>query len=269
MYSCDTFVNHLYVNASTKPRRLLCQIRARDIVLDPRLRPSNHDRTLLNVGVKGEPTGDLSRMYMDMKHHFIYYVSRSISALSLSLSLSPVCKITRPWLGYLNKKTPNGRSIAYHSVSRGTVISRVQLPELHTAGSTNRYNNNVFLYYTCLEIATDTYSIMNHCPTILGVDIATSIDRSINQFYSCFSKHRRYISKQFPSAKFIKLVPRSYAMAYLFNKWTFLCAWSSERSNEWNKKKLDYVCVEFFQKVKILNFVERKCDFFLKGLTTS
>ena len=35
------------------------------------------------------------------------------------------------------------------------------------------------------------------------------------------------------------------------------------------KKKSNYVFVEFYQKVKTLNFVERKCDFFLKGLTTS
>ena len=35
------------------------------------------------------------------------------------------------------------------------------------------------------------------------------------------------------------------------------------------KKKSNYVCAEFFQKVKTLNFVVRKCDFFLKGLTTS
>ena len=47
------------------------------------------------------------------------------------------------------------------------------------------------------------------------------------------------------------------------------CAWSSERSNERNKKKSNYVFAEFFQKVKTLNFVERKCDFFLKELTAS
>ena len=34
-------------------------------------------------------------------------------------------------------------------------------------------------------------------------------------------------------------------------------------------KKSNYVFAEFFQKVKTLNFVERKCDFFLKELTTS
>ena len=40
-----------------------------------------------------------------------------------------------------------------------------------------------------------------------------------------------------------------------------ICAWSSEHSNERNKKKIE-LCAEFFQKVKTLNFVERKCDFF-------
>ena len=35
------------------------------------------------------------------------------------------------------------------------------------------------------------------------------------------------------------------------------------------KKKSNYFCAEFFQKVETLNFVERKCDFFLKGLTNS
>ena len=54
-------------------------------------------------------------------------------------------------------------------------------------------------------------------------------------------------------------------IAHYFN----ICAWSSDRSNERNKKKSNYVFPEFFQKVKKLNFVERKCDFFLKGLTTS
>ena len=32
------------------------------------------------------------------------------------------------------------------------------------------------------------------------------------------------------------------------------------------KKKSNYACVEFFQKVKTLNFVERKCDFFSEGV---
>ena len=32
------------------------------------------------------------------------------------------------------------------------------------------------------------------------------------------------------------------------------------------KKKSNYVCAEFFQKVKTLNFVERKCDFFSEGV---
>ena len=35
------------------------------------------------------------------------------------------------------------------------------------------------------------------------------------------------------------------------------------------KKKSNYVCAEFFQKVKTLNFVEKNVIFFLKGLTTS
>ena len=32
------------------------------------------------------------------------------------------------------------------------------------------------------------------------------------------------------------------------------------------KKKSNYVFAEFFQKVKTLNFVERKCDFFSQGV---
>ena len=35
--------------------------------------------------------------------------------------------------------------------------------------------------------------------------------------------------------------------------------------NELKKKKSNYFCAEFFQKVKALNFIERKYDFFLKG----
>ena len=39
---------------------------------------------------------------------------------------------------------------------------------------------------------------------------------------------------------------------------------------KWTKieKKSKYFCAEFFQKVKAWNFISRKCDFFLKGLTT-
>ena len=52
----------------------------------------------------------------------------------------------------------------------------------------------------------------------------------------------------------------------MFQKFTDLCAWSSERLNERNKKKSNYVCAEFFQKVKTLNVAERKCDFFSQGV---
>ena len=45
-------------------------------------------------------------------------------------------------------------------------------------------------------------------------------------------------------------------------------AWSSEHSNERNFLKMKYFWAEFFQKVKALNFIERKCDFFLKEWTT-
>ena len=89
--------------------------------------------------------------------------------------------------------------------------------------------------------------------------LKNAYNRSLVTFNINNFEFPKYWSFQILTATSFKFFPESKKIH------AFWCAWSSERSNEQYKKKSNYFCAEFFQKVKTLNFVERKFDFFSQG----